>query len=461
MALVEQKNVNTTDRVLIEYTPEKLELVKNTIAKGATNDELQMFVTLSKTYALDPFLKEIMFIKWFNATKQQNESYIYTSHAGYLKIANSNPDHEGIVSFVVRSEDEFSIETDQQTGWVKVSHKMRMKGEINGAWARCDRKGRKPAIAFAKFDEYNKEKNPIWKSNPSAMICKCAELIVLRRQYAINGLYAEEELPIPVETKKIGPEPTAIKVHATSEPPTKITDAEIIPKSSIVQEVTKTIEEKPINEPKKTESPKVKKTTKTTKKNLFADDIELTAEPEIQQLDSNEIFTEAEIKEIDAALQENEEEARLVKAYEDEFLMGNDWFASKSCNFGNDYVVKVLFKVIEEGIPEKAEEIKNALMVFNRPVKTWHLPRIFKMLEKMLSIETTKAIILQLENKMMKICQTIMIHETLYNEFPIKEELFNGKLNALFPGCYDWATSFLISRKKIRITGDMIFKVEA
>ena len=44
-------------------TPAQIELVKRTVAKGATDDELQMFLHLANKYNLDPFAKEIWFIK--------------------------------------------------------------------------------------------------------------------------------------------------------------------------------------------------------------------------------------------------------------------------------------------------------------------------------------------------------------------------------------------------------------
>ena len=73
-----------------QLTAEQIELMKRTVAKGATDDEFKMFLHLAHKYGLDPFAKEIWFIKYDNSNPT-----IMTSRDGYLKIAQSNPDFEG------------------------------------------------------------------------------------------------------------------------------------------------------------------------------------------------------------------------------------------------------------------------------------------------------------------------------------------------------------------------------
>ena len=166
------------------YNQEQVNLIKNTVAKGATNDELQMFMYLANQYSLDPFKKEIWFMKYAGQTN------IMTSRDGYLKYAQLNEDFEGLMSFVVKEGDVFEIDASEY----KVTHKFGAKrGPILGAWARCDRKGKKPFIAYVEFAEYNKNTN-IWKSYPSAMIQKVAEVFVLKRAFGINGLVTKEEI---------------------------------------------------------------------------------------------------------------------------------------------------------------------------------------------------------------------------------------------------------------------------
>lgn len=176
--------VEINSQISTGFNQGQVELIKNTVAKDATNDELQMFMYLANQYNLDPFKNEIWFMKYNGKTN------IMTSRDGFLKYAQMNEDFEGLMSFVVREGDIFEIDASEY----KVSHRFGAKrGSILGAWSRCDRKGKKPFIAYVEFDEYNKKQN-VWNSYPSAMIQKVAEVFVLKRAFGINGLVTKEEM---------------------------------------------------------------------------------------------------------------------------------------------------------------------------------------------------------------------------------------------------------------------------
>lgn len=177
-------NLVEANNQALEFNNNQVELIKNTVAKGATTDELNMFMYLAQQYNLDPFKKEIWFMKYSGQTTMM------TSRDGYLKYAQMNEDFEGLMSFVVRQGDVFEIDASEY----KVTHKFGAKrGPILGAWSRCDRKGKRPFIAYVEFAEYNKGTS-IWKNYPSAMIQKVAEVFVLKRAFGINGLVTKEEI---------------------------------------------------------------------------------------------------------------------------------------------------------------------------------------------------------------------------------------------------------------------------
>jgi phage recombination protein Bet len=169
----------------VTMTPDQVQLIKNTVAKGATNDELQLFLHLSQSYGLDPFAKEIWCIKYGNSA-----ATIFTSRDGYLKIANGHPAFDGIVSDVVRQGDRFQV----KPGSVEHSYGDK-RGQIEGAYALVFRKDRQyPVYVFAPFAEYNAPSNGTWKKYPSAMILKVAEAMALKRAFSISGLVTREEL---------------------------------------------------------------------------------------------------------------------------------------------------------------------------------------------------------------------------------------------------------------------------
>lgn len=185
---------NTTENFqqpTLNFTEEQVNLIKNNVARGATEDELRIFLYLANQYNLDPFKREIWFAKYGNQTN------IMTSRDGYLKFAQTSHEFGGLISFVVHEGDAFEIDA----GEYKITHKFGTKrGKIIGAWARCDRKGKKPFISYVSFEEYN-QNNPIWKKYPSAMIQKVAEVFVLKRAFGINGLVTKEEIGDPLSVQ--------------------------------------------------------------------------------------------------------------------------------------------------------------------------------------------------------------------------------------------------------------------
>lgn len=167
----------------LTYTREQIDTIRNTIAKGISDSELQMFMHLSQKYGLDPFLKEIYYSGQMKT--------IITSRDGYLKVAQRNLEFEGIQSMAVCKNDDFSV--DMVNNVVNHSFGKGERGDVIGAWAVCYRRGRRPVIAYADYIEYNKG-NQIWKTYKSAMCCKVAEVFALKRQFGISGLVTEEEI---------------------------------------------------------------------------------------------------------------------------------------------------------------------------------------------------------------------------------------------------------------------------
>ena len=188
-----------------QFTKEELDLMKKTILKGVEKDNIEIFLYYAKTYDLNPLTKEIIPLvnskgikekdpntgKWETTAYEQVITPLVTRDT-YLKIANNRPDFEGIVSFVVRAGDHFSIDSSTDT----VVHKFgpeHANKPIIGAWAKLSMKGKKPFITYVPFSEYNTGKS-VWYSNPSAMIQKVAEVFVLKRGCGIQGLVTEEEM---------------------------------------------------------------------------------------------------------------------------------------------------------------------------------------------------------------------------------------------------------------------------
>lgn len=168
----------------IQWSPDEVTTIRDTVAKGATDNELKMFLHLSQTYGLDPFAKEIWFIK------AGGQPVIMTSRDGYLKIANNDKGYEGMVSDVVYEGDSFQKTVDG----VSHTYGVGKRGGILGAYALVYKQGtRFPAYVFAPFRDYNKGNN-VWRQYPHAMILKVAESMALKRAFSLSGLVTREEI---------------------------------------------------------------------------------------------------------------------------------------------------------------------------------------------------------------------------------------------------------------------------
>lgn len=192
------------------FPAEKIELIKQTVAQGATDNELEMFLHLAARYKLDPFAKEIWFIKRAKKEKGRNnqwdykrhpdgsinyegaETVIMTSRDGYLKAAQQDPDFLGLYSFEIRKNDSFSMNVMSN----EINHTVSGdRGPITGAYAVAKHAKREPVIVYVDFAEYSAAANsPTWKKYPSAMIKKVAEAQALKRQFGLSGLVTKEEM---------------------------------------------------------------------------------------------------------------------------------------------------------------------------------------------------------------------------------------------------------------------------
>lgn len=144
--------------------PEMIQTIKQTVAKGATDAQLQMFLQVCKRTGLDPFLKEIWFVP--------EKGIIMAGRDGYLRVANENPQFDGM---------ETRVERDNNNIPIKAICSVYRKDRAH------------PITCEAYYSEYKKS-SPVWSQYPSAMISKVAEVLALKRSFSINGVVTEEEI---------------------------------------------------------------------------------------------------------------------------------------------------------------------------------------------------------------------------------------------------------------------------
>ena len=171
-----------------EMPHEQIELVKRTVAKGATDDELALFLYQAKRAGLDPLSRQIHFIKRWDATQGREVGIVQTGIDGLRLIASRTgryrPDEEAA---------RFTLTEKKQL----FSAKVRVYVIAGGQWF--------PVEAEAYYDEYlqtRKDKQTgeilataMWRRMPRLMLAKCAEALALRKAFPaeLSGIYAAEE----------------------------------------------------------------------------------------------------------------------------------------------------------------------------------------------------------------------------------------------------------------------------
>ena len=154
-----------------DYDQKKVDLIKRTICKGATDDELQLFIQACKKTGLDPFMRQIFAVKRWDSAAKREVMTIQTGIDGYRLIA----DRTG--RYAPGRNPEFTYDDQGNLRSAKAYIK---KKTPDGKWHEVS------SEAF--WDEYvqtTKDGTPthFWKNKGHIMLSKCAETSALRKAF--------------------------------------------------------------------------------------------------------------------------------------------------------------------------------------------------------------------------------------------------------------------------------------
>jgi phage recombination protein Bet len=164
--------MSTEVAIVQELGSDKLELIKKTVAKGATDLELELFLHASKRTGLDPLMKQIYCIK------RGDSMAIQTGIDGYRLIADRTGQYAG------SDEPQYIIGDD---GFPDVAS-VTVTKIVSGVPCKFS--------ASARWKEYCQTNSPMWKKMPFLMLGKCAEALALRKAFPaeLSGVYTHEEM---------------------------------------------------------------------------------------------------------------------------------------------------------------------------------------------------------------------------------------------------------------------------
>ena len=178
------------------WSENKLTDIKKLFANNLTDNEFETFVWIWKVTGLNPFLREIWAVKYWNSPAN-----IFIWRDGYRKSAQSNKEYDYHLVDTVYENDNFSVKN-----W-EVEHVYNFKNRWALIWAYClvkRKSSSKAMFTFVELSEYD-TKQSVWKTKPATMIKKVAEAQGLRWafQELFAGTYEESEEVIEEQKPKI------------------------------------------------------------------------------------------------------------------------------------------------------------------------------------------------------------------------------------------------------------------
>ena len=190
-----------------------LDLIKRTIAVGASNDELALFVAQCKRTGLDPFARQINFV--MRRSKSPN--------GDWMQKATIMVSIDGARLMAART----GLYNGSQTWWcgddaqwldVWMSERPPAAAKVT-VW-----RGTGQFTGIALWREYGAPaQGPVWRSMPAHMLAKCAEMLALRKAFPaeLSGLYSADEMA-QNETQVVEVVPVVVPRIEVKDKPTRI-----------------------------------------------------------------------------------------------------------------------------------------------------------------------------------------------------------------------------------------------
>ena len=192
----------TAPRDAAGFTPEQIDIIKNSVAKGVSDQELAYFLEVCRSTGLNPLHRQIY------AIVRSGKMTIQTGIDGYRLLASRSRRHAGTDDAVYDTEDQPHPSKATVTVY-------RLTGGQRCAYT-----------ATARWSEYNQENSQMWHKMPYLLLGKCAEALALRKAFPAetSGIYTDDEMmqadnppPLPAPVTAMTPLPAILPPNAVTQ----------------------------------------------------------------------------------------------------------------------------------------------------------------------------------------------------------------------------------------------------
>ena len=205
--------MTTTDLIVIDEN--KVALIKRTVAKDATDDELELFLHQARRMGLDPLARQIHFQKFRSKDGKSNVSFI-TTIDGYRLIADRTGVYAGSDEPVFEGKIEDSFYGAGQGPNIPAKATITVHKIVAGAL--------RAFTNSAYWQEYypGNQRGHMWRKMPHVMLAKVAEAGALRKAFPadLSGVYTADEMEqsVTIITPSVDAKRERPKIEAVIQP---------------------------------------------------------------------------------------------------------------------------------------------------------------------------------------------------------------------------------------------------